>query len=158
MGNYIPKYKEAVVVFNPLINNNISGTVIFTQKENKVIIKIDVSGINKDGLHGFHIHESGDLREGCTSCCAHYNPYNKNHGGLNDGHVGDLGNIIVKNGICIQEIETNNFLIDEIIGRSLIIHEDEDDLGLGNRKDSKTTGNSGKRLACAIIGISKNAC
>jgi Cu-Zn family superoxide dismutase len=158
MGNYIPKYKEAVVVFNQLINNGISGVVLFIQKEDRVIIKIDISGNIKDGLHGFHIHESGDLREGCNSCCSHYNPHSKNHGGLNDGHVGDLGNIIIKNGICNDTIETNKFIIDEIIGRSLIIHENEDDLGKTNHKDSKTTGNSGKRIACSIIGISKNYC
>ena len=37
-------------------------------------------------------------------------------------------------------------------GRTLIVHEDEDDLGLGSFEDSKTTGHAGKRIACAIIG------
>jgi Cu-Zn family superoxide dismutase len=39
------------------------------------------------------------------------------------------------------------------VGRSIIIHEDEDDLGLGNKEDSKTTGHSGARIACSVIGI-----
>ena len=43
-----------------------------------------------------------------------------------------------------------------IIGRGLIIHENEDDLGLGPYDASKINGNSGKRIACAIIGISKD--
>ena len=42
-----------------------------------------------------------------------------------------------------------------IIGRGLIIHADEDDLGLGGFPDSLTTGHSGKRIACAVIGYSK---
>ncbi len=158
MGNYLVIYKEAVVVFNPIISNNISGTVVFNQMEEHVQITINIEILNnsvKDGLHGFHIHESGDLREGCNSCCAHYNPNKTLHGNLNGGHSGDLGNIEIKNGICKTTIKCKKFSVDEIIGRSLIIHEDADDLGLTNHKDSKTTGNSGKRLACAIIGIGK---
>jgi Cu-Zn family superoxide dismutase len=38
------------------------------------------------------------------------------------------------------------------LGRALIIHEDEDDLGLGDFPDSKTTGHSGVRIGCAIFG------
>ena len=56
----------------------------------------------------------------------------------------------------MNALKTNKFIVDEIIGRSIIIHEDEDDLGLGNFEDSKTTGHSGKRIACSVIGISKN--
>jgi Cu-Zn family superoxide dismutase len=40
-----------------------------------------------------------------------------------------------------------------IIGRGLIIHADPDDLGIGNHELSLTTGNSGKRIACSVIGI-----
>lgn len=40
-----------------------------------------------------------------------------------------------------------------IIGRGLIIHADEDDCGLGGDKASLITGNAGKRIACAVIGI-----
>ena len=160
MGNQINRVSEAIVVYNPIINNNISGTVIFKQYDNGVQISINLIGLNNsltDGLHGFHIHEAGDLREGCDSCCAHYNPTKVDHGGLEGGHLGDLGNITVNNNQCKQVIFTNKFTISEIIGRSLIIHEDEDDLGKKNNKISKVTGNSGKRLCCQVIGISKNA-
>ncbi|MFN9906855.1 MAG: superoxide dismutase family protein [bacterium] len=35
------------------------------------------------------------------------------------------------------------------------IHSGTDDLGLGNHELSKTTGNSGDRIACGVIGLSK---
>ncbi len=47
-----------------------------------------------------------------------------------------------------------------VIGRSVMIHEDQDDLGRGNNsqpgvngKTSKTTGNAGKRIACGEIKL-----
>jgi len=61
-----------------------------------------------------------------------------------------------ENGNCSMSIKTDKFIVDEILGRSIIIHQDEDDLGLGNHEDSKTTGHSGARIACSVIGISKN--
>ena len=32
------------------------------------------------GLHGFHIHEKGDLSENCAGAGGHYNPAGMNHG------------------------------------------------------------------------------
>ena len=145
---------EAVAVID---TEKIKGTVVFVQKDNNVQIKIDIEGLGKNTKHGFHIHETGDLREGCKSCCAHYNPNNTEHAGLEGGHAGDLGNIKTDNsGECKMSMKTNKFIVNDILGRSIIIHEDEDDLGLGNHEDSKTTGHSGARIACAVIGISKN--
>ena len=42
-----------------------------------------------------------------------------------------------------------------IIGRTVVVHEGEDDFGLGEFEDSKTTGHSGDRLGCCIIGFSE---
>lgn len=148
------KIQEAVAV---ILSGKIQGTVVFKQKEDHVRIVIDIKGLNKNHKHGFHIHESGDLREGCKSCCAHYNPHNTQHAGLEGGHAGDLGNIKTnENGECNISIKTDKFIVDEILGRSIIIHQDEDDLGLGSFEDSKTTGHSGSRIACSVIGISKD--
>jgi len=148
------KTLEAVAVID---SGKIKGTVVFTQKDDHIRIKIDIKGLTKNHSHGFHIHESGDLREGCKSCCAHYNPDGAEHGGLDNGHKGDLGNIKTdENGNCSMSIRTDKIIVDEILGRSIIIHQDEDDLGLGAFDDSKTTGHSGSRIACSVIGISKD--
>jgi Cu-Zn family superoxide dismutase len=152
---------SAIAVFD----SKIKGTVLFTEHESGgVMIDVKISGLKKNHKHGFHVHQYGDMSEKCDSMCAHFNPYNKNHGGPNskERHVGDLGNIVSdKHGnvhvvfmdtmIKLRGIKSN------IIGRGLIIHADEDDLGLGNFEDSHTTGHAGKRIACAVIGYAKPA-
>ena len=43
--------------------------------------------------------------------------------------------------------------VTSVIGRSVIVHADKDDLGLGGDATSLTTGNAGARTACGVIGI-----
>lgn len=40
-----------------------------------------------------------------------------------------------------------------IIGRGVVLHGREDDLGRTDHPDSKTTGNAGPRVSCGVIGI-----
>ena len=116
----------------------------------------------EDGKHGFHVHEYGDLTDGCMSACAHFNPFNKNHGGRHseERHVGDLGNIESKNKVSKgyfydDVISLDVKKINSIVGRAIVVHADEDDLGKGGDEESLKTGNAGKRLGCGIIGLCK---
>jgi len=43
-----------------------------------------------------------------------------------------------------------------VYGRALVVHAGEDDLGRGNYPDSKTTGHSGARVSCGVIGVANN--
>lgn len=40
-----------------------------------------------------------------------------------------------------------------VIGRSMMVHADVDDLGKGGHELSSTTGNAGARLACGEIKL-----
>ena len=130
-------------------------------------VQINVSATDlKPGLHGFHIHQSGDLSKKCDSLCSHYNPTNSYHGDRYDKnhsrksrHVGDLGNIKANSkGVVNETFIQNRIDIYDIIGRSMIIHEDKDDLGKGDNDESLKTGNSGKRVLCGVLGISEDTC
>ena len=143
----------------------IKGRVIFTEKIETKTVEIDVQlrGLKKNALHGFHVHESGDLTSHCESLCAHFNPYGKNHGGKEskERHVGDLGNLHTDNdGCCVMKMEDHLIQLRgskrNIIGRGLIVHADPDDCGLGGNESSLKNGNAGKRIACAIIGYAQS--
>ena len=111
------------------------------------------------GKHGIHIHEFGNLSQGCTSAGAHYNPYGRNHGSPSAllRHVGDLGNLESNGPTTVTVLNYMDPMVNlynamSVIGRSVVIHADEDDLGLGGQSDSLTTGHAGARLACGVIG------
>jgi Cu-Zn family superoxide dismutase len=155
----------AIAVFNDSVKGSVNFSEDLTNK--RVKIDLNVTGLIPNSLHGFHVHEAGDLSEKCTSMCAHFDPYGSTHGcpgmSMSKRHVGDLGNIrtnskgeakytFYDNVIKLRGTKCN------IIGRGLIIHEDKDDCGLGGNAESLKTGNSGKRIACAVVGYSKKNC
>ncbi|EFA02790.1 superoxide dismutase [Cu-Zn] [Tribolium castaneum] len=145
-----------------VLNGEVKGTIFFTQENGKAPVQVtgEVSGLKK-GLHGFHIHEFGDNTNGCISAGAHFNPHGKDHGGPTHDvrHVGDLGNIEAGGDGVAKVGITDKFISLEgehsIIGRTLVVHADPDDLGQGGHELSKTTGNAGARLACGVVGITK---
>jgi Cu-Zn family superoxide dismutase len=153
----------AVAVFT---TPGIKGNVHFIDRGNYRDIILDLTGLKQNGKHGFHIHTYGDLTEGCKSACDHFNPFNSTHGcpGMSNRHIGDLGNIQTDLFGNAKYVFSDNMISLRpgdpccIIGRMLIIHENEDDCGMGTgdaRAESLITGNAGKRIACAVIGFSK---
>ncbi|XP_010139641.1 PREDICTED: extracellular superoxide dismutase [Cu-Zn] [Buceros rhinoceros silvestris] len=135
----------------------VTGQVLFRQcyPYGRLEAIFDLDGFpldpNQSG-RAIHIHELGDLSNGCDSTGGHYNPFSVNH----PRHPGDFGNFFPKEG-KIRKYKANLFATMfgpySIMGRSVVIHEQEDDMGKGNNKASLENGNAGKRLACCVIGI-----
>jgi Cu-Zn family superoxide dismutase len=117
-----------------------------------------INGLRPAGPHGFHVHEFGDLTNGCTSAGPHWNPSSQTHGDRSDSerHAGDLGNVVAdETGKAVIDIQDSTLTLsgpNSAIGRAVVIHEKADDLGRGAGPDSKKTGSAGGRLACGIIG------
>lgn len=158
------KCTEAIAVFS----NNVKGSVFFHQcKPNMpVFVRFDITSLPKNKKMAIHIHEFGDISDGCFSLGGHWNPLKKEHGSIwidsTNSHAGDLINNLssdmkgeFKYTYYDDRINLKGDVLDTIIGRSVVIHKGIDDLGLGNNLESKKTGNAGKRLDCAIIGIKK---
>lgn len=149
---------RAIAVFDGIIK----GTVKFFDNDYDqfVAIEINLTGLKQNSLHGFHIHEYGDLTNLGDNACTHYNPYGKNHGcpGAKERHVGDLGNIQTDSYGNANYISVDNIIKlrgkkCNIIGRCLVIHAEPDDCGMGGDEESLKTGNAGFPIACAVIGI-----
>jgi len=134
------------------------GKVKFTQKRG-VHVQFEFK-TNPNKIHAIHIHEFGDLSDGCKSLGPHYNPANVDHGCFRcktSRHAGDLINNFQadKNGVFKFEYTDHLLSVADILGRSVVIHEDVDDCGHGGDKESLITGNAGNRISCGVIGITK---
>jgi Cu-Zn family superoxide dismutase len=140
--------------------------------DGNVSIGVVVEGL-APGEHGIHVHETGACDPGgdqpFASAGGHYNPTGASHGapsgaegsvpmgtpeglatpGIEPGHAGDLGNILVDDsGTGRLQITVDAFRFAELAdadGSALVVHADPDDL----RTDP--SGNSGGRLVCGVI-------
>jgi Cu-Zn family superoxide dismutase len=146
---------RAIAVLHPTAGNSVAGLVTFTKSGAEIKVVADITGLTP-GKHGFHVHEFGDCSSGDgNSAGGHFNPTHKMHGApdASDRHAGDLGNVEADaSGKAHLEWSDKVMKLsgaDSIIGRSVIVHEKEDDL------KTQPTGNSGGRLACGVIGVAK---
>lgn len=131
---------------------NASGTVKFIQEANGLRIIADIKGL-KPGEHGFHVHEFGDCSNNGEAAGDHFSPENKIHGSpelSSEHHAGDLGNIKADQvGNVSYDRVIPDLKLHFLLGRSIVIHENPDDF------KTQPTGNSGKRIACGVIGMQK---
>jgi Cu-Zn family superoxide dismutase len=141
---------KATAQLEPKSGSQVTGTVTFTKVGDEIQVVADIQNL-KPGKHGFHIHEKGDCSAAdAASAGAHFNPTQKHHGGpmTSDHHSGDLGNIEADaSGKAHLDWKGKLSLSgnDSIIGRSVVVHEKEDDL------KTDPSGNSGARIACGAI-------
>ncbi|RKO97517.1 hypothetical protein CXG81DRAFT_23060 [Caulochytrium protostelioides] len=141
-------------------DSNVTGTVTFVQDapDGPTQVTYDVKGLTP-GKHGFHVHQYGDNTNGCTSAGPHFNPTGVDHGAPDAAvrHVGDLGNIVADASGSVKATVTDKLIKlggdHSVVGRTIVVHGGEDDLGLTSHEESKKTGNAGPRVACGVIGL-----
>ena len=144
---------HATAQLQSTVGNPTTGNVSFIQTGNKVRVTGEVSGLKPNAEHGFHVHDKGDCSSGDgMSTGGHFNPTGAPHGnhGMGIHHIGDLPSLKADaSGVAKFSFESSTIAVgsgtSDIVGRGLIVHRDPDDY------KTQPTGNSGPRLACAVI-------
>lgn len=131
------------------------GTVSVREEDGGVVLTVGARNMPQ-GTYGMHLHAVGKC-EGpkFESAGAHWNPDGKQHGTQNPRgpHAGDLPNLEVGPAgsggatITLQAALRGGLapLLDSD-GAALVIHAKADDM------KTDPSGNSGDRIACAVIG------
>lgn len=130
---------------------NIHGTVLFYQAAGGVLLVAQVQGLPQGSgtclpnIFGFHIHEgsscTGNSEDPFANAGMHYNPNNC----LHPSHAGDLPPLFGNRGYAFTAVFTDRFSLDEVVGRTVIIHASPDDF------TTQPSGNSGAKIACGRI-------
>ena len=136
--------------------SKVSGTVDFAQSKNKLLVRAYLSNLSP-GSHGFHLHTSGDCSApDASSAGDHYNPTGAKHGAPTTvtRHAGDLGNVTADasgNARVEVSIATPSEKIfpgwTDIVGKSVVLHEKNDDM------KTDPSGNSGTRISCGTVVV-----
>ncbi len=128
--------------------------------KNRIHLTGKIAGLNANSLHGFHIHENGDCSDSTAmNAGGHFNPDSHHQHGSSilkeeykHQHAGDLGNLqanasgIVNIDLYIEKpLNLNDDDKYSILGKSIIVHADEDD------EKTSPAGNAGKRILCGVI-------
>ena len=127
----------------------LSGTVRFFLGIDGVIVEVEVKGLpeTESSFFGFHIHAGGSCTgEGFADTESHYNPGEDIH----PQHAGDLPPLLSNDGKAYMKVLSNRFSIEEIIGRTVIIHNAPDDFR------TQPSGNAGVKIACGVIQKEKS--
>jgi len=125
---------------------NINGQVRFYQEPHSVRVEVDIAGLPKDsetGFFCFHIHEGNSYEgAGFPQTGNHYNPDSTTH----PRHAGDLPSLMMQQGRAQMTVRTDRFRVQDIIGRTVVIHSNPDDF------TTQPAGNAGTKIACGMIG------
>ena len=127
---------------------SLSGLVKFySTPYGGVLVEAEVFGLpniseeNSSDFYAMHIHANGECHDDFQSAGSHFNPTNS----LHPKHAGDLLPLLGSQGYAWGAFYDKRFTIDEIIGRSVIIHAGRDDF------TTQPAGDSGSRIGCGII-------
>lgn len=129
----------------------IEGDIYFYPAWNGTLILSDINGLPSSAkvcegkIFGFHVHEGakclGDASDPFADAGLHYNPHNCEH----PMHAGDLPPVFGSNGYALQLVYTDRFTPEEVIGKTIILHDMPDDF------HTQPAGDSGWKIACGEI-------
>jgi len=129
----------------------IEGRVYFYQTSCGVVVTAEViglpftSGMCESPIFAFHIHEgdscSGNSEDPFADVMQHYNPHDCEH----PYHAGDLPPFFGNHGHALMTVLTDRFSIEDVIGKTVIIHDMPDDF------TTQPSGNAGMKIACGDI-------
>ena len=132
-------------------HTGIRGAAYFYRMDGGTLVLAQVEGLPQGGgpcapqVFGFHIHQgsacTGNASDPFADTGAHYNPHNCPH----PAHAGDMPPLFGNDGYAFQAFYTGRFTVDEIVGRTVVIHAGPDDF------TTQPAGNSGAKIACGII-------
>lgn len=148
--------RAMAIITGSIYAPNLYGNVYFVSVEGGTEVFAEIWGLplyepasgNMQPISpfGFHIHEYGiceitDPQDPFISAGGHYNPTNQPHG----NHAGDFPVVFSNDGYARMGFFTDKFKPADIIGRSVLLHQNPDDFR------SQPSGNSGKRMGCGVI-------
>lgn len=118
------------------------------------MVTVMVKGLPENGngnFYGFHIHEggscTGDSTDPFKNAGGHYNPANVEH----PFHAGDMPVLMGNKGMACCEFYTDRFYPEDIVGKTVIIHDMPDDFR------SQPAGDSGMKIACGVVQMNGEA-
>ena len=129
-------------------NPRLSGLVKFYQTTyGGVLVEAEVfnlPNVTEDAssdFYGMHIHQFGDCSKGFENTGDHYNPNRRDH----PNHAGDMPPLLGNQGYAWMSFYDKRFRIEDIIGRSVVIHDMRDDF------TTQPSGASGTKIGCGEI-------
>jgi Cu-Zn family superoxide dismutase len=143
----------AMAKLTPTSGSSAQGAVHFEQMpDGSVEINIDISGLEPNSVHGFHLHDKGDCGDNGNAAGGHFNPTSMPHGAPDAAshHAGDFGNITANDKGVVATTVTSHMLTvtpgpNSVVGHAVIVHANPDDL------TTQPSGNAGPRIACGVV-------
>lgn len=134
--------------------SQVAGMLQLTQVADGVMIAGEVTGLQPNTVHGFHVHEKGDCSApDAASAGGHFNPTMAQHGGPDATmkHLGDApniqsdaqGNATLSASIMGATLKDGG--ANDLVGKSVVVHAKRDDY------KTQPAGDSGDRIACGVV-------
>ena len=131
------------------------GIAHFYQTTDKVLVLVEMMNLPTDngmnskncsgGIYAVHIHEgtecTGNKNDPFANAMTHFNP---NHCG-HPYHAGDMPPLFENEGYALNVFVTNRFKVEDVLGKTVIVHDKRDDF------TSQPAGNAGTKIACGVI-------